>query len=852
MNRQSVDERTWIAMLRTDRSTRSLALFGAAVTLFYFIAQPSGAAATVITNALFSLVAGGAGILCLRTARLLGSDGLPWRYFGLGCLSWFIGQLIWNWYDVVLWTTVPYPSLADVGYAFFYPFMFIGVALLIRNRIGELQAGEVLLDSLVAVAAFALIAYEVILAPLTAANSLSTTELAITLAWDVTTLGLVVLTGIALVVRGELLTRGPLGILLFGFITFSAANIAYGRIAIDETYAVGGAIDLGWILGFISFGMAALVAARNDAGTPRSGEHSQHRRAAIARMTLMVLSVLITTGMSAYVAAQPNASPAIIVLVLLAGGLLAIRLGYAALQTELLARRTRERDRMAGVVSASNAISSTLDLDQLLPLLASAAANSVGRARAEVYVFTEDMAGVETCAVAGFNDSEARRLSSVIEAPVGAFPAEQRVIESLAPTPQSIGEPGIPAEDAKLFKEIGKLHTLVTPLIAHGRVVGVFDTWTPFDATPFEPSDVAAAAAIGQQAGLAIHNARLLARARQHATEQAALLRVSQAAVSSLQLDAVLAEIAQASLGVANAEACAIEIWDRELGDSVLAAEATIDAWPGTSAVGKRISFDDWPISPRVLREQITLNVLATDDDLSEQEQAHLQADDTQSMLMVPLVVNGESLGILNLFSRNARRFTPNEVQLASDLAAQISIAIDRARLHEALRERADTDGLTSVLNHRAILETLDAEIARTRRGGPPLSVLMIDLDGFKQINDTYGHQTGDQMLRETAAFLRASIRDIDHAGRYGGDEFLLILPNTDTDGARQIASRLLDLAEDATVTIDGRPFPIQLSAGIATTPEDGLTRQELLAVADTRMYESKSARRWILAGTQG
>jgi diguanylate cyclase (GGDEF)-like protein len=128
----------------------------------------------------------------------------------------------------------------------------------------------------------------------------------------------------------------------------------------------------------------------------------------------------------------------------------------------------------------------------------------------------------------------------------------------------------------------------------------------------------------------------------------------------------------------------------------------------------------------------------------------------------------------------------------------------------------------------------------------------MIDLDGFKQINDTCGHQTGDQMLRETAAFLRASIRDIDYAGRYGGDEFLLILPNTDTDGARQIASRLLDLAEDATVTIDGRPFPVQLSAGIATAPEDGLTRQDILAVADTRMYESKSARRWILAGTSG
>jgi diguanylate cyclase (GGDEF)-like protein len=106
-------------------------------------------------------------------------------------------------------------------------------------------------------------------------------------------------------------------------------------------------------------------------------------------------------------------------------------------------------------------------------------------------------------------------------------------------------------------------------------------------------------------------------------------------------------------------------------------------------------------------------------------------------------------------------------------------------------------------------------------------------------------------MLRETAAFLRASIRDIDHAGRYGGDEFLLLLPNTDAGDARQTASRLLDLAEDAIVTIDGTRFPIQLSVGIATTLTDGVTRQDLLAIADTRMYESKAARRWIVAGDQ-
>ncbi|MEX1159045.1 MAG: sensor domain-containing diguanylate cyclase [Thermomicrobiales bacterium] len=310
--------------------------------------------------------------------------------------------------------------------------------------------------------------------------------------------------------------------------------------------------------------------------------------------------------------------------------------------------------------------------------------------------------------------------------------------------------------------------------------------------------------------------------------------------------------MAQASLGVANAEACAIEIWRPELDDSILAAEATIDDWPGTSAVGSHISFDDWPISRRVLGEQVTLNLLATDADLSDSERNHLLADDTQCVLLAPLVVNSASLGILNLFSRNARRFTTDEVRLASDLAAQIALAIERARLHEALRERADTDGLTGVLNHRAILETLDAEIARTRRGGPPLSILMIDLDGFKQVNDTRGHQSGDQVLRETAAFLRSSVREIDQVGRYGGDEFLLILPQTDATGARQAASRLLDLADDSSVTIDGVDFPIQLSAGIATTADDGATRQELLAAADTRMYEAKAARRWTVAGSGG
>ncbi|MEX1159044.1 MAG: hypothetical protein WEC79_08970 [Thermomicrobiales bacterium] len=500
INRRTPVERPWISLLLTEGSIRALTIFAALITVIYIVAQPAGDAGKLLSNGIFTLVSGGAAWLCLRTARLLGDDGLPWRCFGLGCGVWFLGQLAWNWYDIVLWTPPPYPSLADVGYGIFYPFMFAGLALLIRQRIGELPAGEVLLDSLIIVTSIALLAYEVMVSPMAGVEAVASPALLAILALDVSTFALVLLTAAALFVRTRLMMRGPLGVLLIGFVAFTASNTLYSRLALDGAYAIGKPIDLGWILGFTCFGIAALVAAHVGDGDRGSIDRGMHRRAAIARMLLMVFSIIVVTAIAAYAAAHPGSDTAVVVLVLISGGLLAIRLGYAALQSEYLSRRTRERDLMAGVVFASQVISSTLDLDNLLPLLASAAADSVGRARAEVYVFTDDLSAVEASAISGFSAAETARMQSLNEAPVGAYPAERRVIATLAPVPQSSDDPGIPADDARMFHEIGKLHTLVTPLVAHDRVLGVFDMWTPFDATPFEPADLAAAAAGGKQA----------------------------------------------------------------------------------------------------------------------------------------------------------------------------------------------------------------------------------------------------------------------------------------------------------------------------------------------------------------
>jgi diguanylate cyclase (GGDEF)-like protein len=414
--------------------------------------------------------------------------------------------------------------------------------------------------------------------------------------------------------------------------------------------------------------------------------------------------------------------------------------------------------------------------------------------------------------------------------------AEARLIETGEPVIQVTGVDDLPEDVNLRLAAAGKLHALLTPLMAHDRVIGAIDLWTPFSDQPFLQADVIAARAIGQQAGLAIHNARLLARSQRHAAEQNALLRVNQAAISRLDSHSVLMEIAHASLGIASAEACAIEIWCPETDDTEMVAQAYTPAWGGEINVGKRYPLGDWQSTRTVLNDRITLNLLCDDPRLTDEERTTFAEHDAHAVLVVPLVLRGESLGVLTLFSRHARLFTPEDVLLAQELAAQVSLAIERARLHEALQTRANTDGLTGLLNHRAILEALDRELARARRSNANVGVLMIDLDGFKLVNDTWGHQQGDEVLKDVAGALRHTFREIDSVGRYGGDEFLVVLPNTSIFEMGQVVRRLRDSADNQTEHV-------RLSIGAATSPLDGVTRSTLIACADERMYAAKGQR---------
>ena len=171
--------------------------------------------------------------------------------------------------------------------------------------------------------------------------------------------------------------------------------------------------------------------------------------------------------------------------------------------------------------------------------------------------------------------------------------------------------------------------------------------------------------------------------------------------------------------------------------------------------------------------------------------------------------------------------------------ASQTALALRNAALLEEMEQMATTDGLTHIANRRAFQETFEREVARSIRSGEPISLLMIDIDNFKVLNDTYGHQVGDEVLRQVAAAIQAGSRDIDTAARYGGEEFAVILPGCGSRDALVSAERLRRFVNDSFV---GRA--VTVSAGAATFPDQASTAEALVKAADNAMYRAKRAGR--------
>jgi diguanylate cyclase (GGDEF)-like protein len=173
-------------------------------------------------------------------------------------------------------------------------------------------------------------------------------------------------------------------------------------------------------------------------------------------------------------------------------------------------------------------------------------------------------------------------------------------------------------------------------------------------------------------------------------------------------------------------------------------------------------------------------------------------------------------------------------------IANQVAISIQNGRMYQALEEQATTDGLTGLVNHRTFQERMSAMLGRADRHKFKVALILTDIDHFKKINDSYGHPTGDQVLRRVAAILKASARKIDIVARYGGEEFAIVLEGTDRAGARQLAERIRQEVSQQSFESPKGPFSATLSLGVAVYPEDARTKQDAIARADQALYAAK------------
>ena len=221
-------------------------------------------------------------------------------------------------------------------------------------------------------------------------------------------------------------------------------------------------------------------------------------------------------------------------------------------------------------------------------------------------------------------------------------------------------------------------------------------------------------------------------------------------------------------------------------------------------------------------------------------------SDPVQASLFIPLQNKNELAGVVVFFdTERTEAFGKESLRVASFLSEHASAALGNAMLYSQAKILTITDDLTNVFNYRYLNNILDRELVRAQRLNSSMSVLFLDLDSFKEVNDQHGHLLGSKILVELAGLLKGAVRKVDAVARYGGDEYIVVLTDTNSKGAMIVAERIRQMVEDYIFTeSEGFPIKLTISVGVASYPEHGVNKVELLHLADEAMYKGKYGRK--------
>ena len=263
--------------------------------------------------------------------------------------------------------------------------------------------------------------------------------------------------------------------------------------------------------------------------------------------------------------------------------------------------------------------------------------------------------------------------------------------------------------------------------------------------------------------------------------------------------------------------------------------------------INKIVSLNQQPASPMIMAVNSKELILTHDIDNFKKPVIHKanrnfsQNYQTNNCAIAPLLCQNNVVGVLNFADKTNDDFSKEDIALIELFSNLVGASIGNIKMFEKIQFQATRDGLTTLVNHKRFYEILERELWRNRRYGGCLSAIMADVDNLKQINDTHGHRAGDKVIREVSRRIIMCIRQIDIAGRYGGDEFSVILPNTKLEDALVVAERMVEAVSSTPITWKGEEIEFSISVGIGQYgPEN--SPDDITSRSDKALYKAKKA----------
>jgi len=384
---------------------------------------------------------------------------------------------------------------------------------------------------------------------------------------------------------------------------------------------------------------------------------------------------------------------------------------------------------------------------------------------------------------------------------------------------------------------------LWAPLVMRGEVIGLLTMELAAGQQPFDEFDIYFLQQITAQAAVSINTCHLYERREKEKEDLDKILQnlsllygIGKAMNYISDLKNLLQYILSQAVEITSAEKGSIMLYSLEtdrLNIRVLAGmeDTQLQEKVNNNEIRCRSFKSGEGIAGKVFKtaKPMIVNNIQEDDLFIKSDTSYVH-----SIACIPMVVYSDVIGVINVTNKKrGKEFTDEDVDMLKAVADQAAVAVNKAQLWDM----AVTDSLTGLYVRRYFMVKLQEEIHRAERYGKPLSVIMADLDRFKKINDTYGHDAGDRALKAISKFFQRNIRDVDAVARYGGEEFVMLIPDADQSAAFCLAQRLRK--QLAKVNLEDLP-PITMSMGIAAFPADGTDIEELIKNADAAMYEAK------------